>query len=144
MHRLRSNAAISFNGRRTYRAKMHKTIARSPDRKQWKGIQVKRLFLFQACQTHASYNSDPRHRYKLRVIQVNRLTQVNTHRYQVSRTEQHRSYRLEDSSVKHVPYIAIVSPRNEDPGRQASWAHGSNFNISGALPEPQPQIPIAD
>ena len=29
-----------------------------------------------ACQTHASYNSDPGHRYKLRVIQVNRLTQV--------------------------------------------------------------------
>ena len=36
----------------------------------------KTLFLFQAWQTHASYNSDPEHRYELRVIQVNRLTQV--------------------------------------------------------------------
>ena len=36
----------------------------------------KTLFLFQARQTHASYNSDPGHRYRLRVIQVNRLTQV--------------------------------------------------------------------
>ena len=38
------------------------------------------LSLFQACQTHASYDSDPGHRYKLRVLQVNRLSQVLAHK----------------------------------------------------------------
>ena len=68
----------------------------------------KTLFLFQACHTHASYNSDPGHRYKLRVIQVNRLTQVfNSQRTGSAEQNSNASYR--DSWVKLVPYIAIDS-----------------------------------
>ena len=48
------------------------------------------LFLLQVCQTQTSYNSDPGHRYNQRVIQVNRLSQVLTHRDKVSDTEQQR------------------------------------------------------
>ena len=61
--------------------------------------------------THATprYNSDPGHRYKLRVIQVNRLTQVfNSQRTRSADQNSNASYRLEDSRVKLVPYIAIV------------------------------------
>ena len=38
--------------------------------------KMKKNALFKAWQTNASYNSNPGHRYKLRVIQVNPLTQV--------------------------------------------------------------------
>ena len=65
------------------------------------------LILFQAWQTHASYNSDPGHHYKLRVIPVNRLSQVLAHRdkFKSFRTES-ASYRLKDSVVS-MPYIAF-------------------------------------
>ena len=53
----------------------------------------KTLSLFQACQTQASYNSDPGHRYKLRVIQVNRLSQVLAHR------DKFRGYRTATSAI---------------------------------------------
>ena len=57
-----------------------------------------KTFLFQAWQTHASYNSDPGHRYKLRVIQVNWLTQVfNSQRRGSAEQDSNASYRLEDS-----------------------------------------------
>ena len=47
-----------------------KKLASEIENKLKKKQNKKTLFLFQAWQTHASYNSDPGHRYKLRIIQV--------------------------------------------------------------------------
>jgi hypothetical protein len=67
----------------------------------------KGLFLVQVCQTQTSYNSDPGHRYRLRVIQVNRLWQVLTHRDKVSDTWTETPAIVLKIVVGHVPYIAI-------------------------------------
>ena len=53
----------------------------------------KRSLYLQACQTHASYNSDPGHCYKHRVIQVNRLSQVLAHR------DKFKGYRTETPAI---------------------------------------------
>jgi len=75
----------------------------------WKEGPVKEIFfLLQVCQTQTSYNSDPGHRYRLRVVQEPAVAGVNSQR-------QGQWYRTATPAivlkivVGHVPYIAIVS-----------------------------------